>query len=126
MDKKKILVVDDEEVILNLIQKKLISNNYDCITASRAKDGLSLAKTAKPDLILLDIAMPDMDGYAVARDLKKEKTTRDIPIIFLTGKELDPQSINERIGVIGAYDFLMKPSTLEELLDKVKAAIGSV
>jgi len=124
MDKKKILVIDDEEDILNLIGKKLNNSNYDCITASRAKDGLNLAKTGKPDLILLDIAMPDMDGYAVARDLKKEKTTRDIPIIFLTGKELDPQSINERIGVIGAYDFLMKPSSLKELLDKVKAAIG--
>ena len=124
MDKKKILVIDDEEQILSLIEKKLKASNYDCITASRAKDGIGQAKSAKPNLILLDIALPDMDGYSIAKELKKDKDTREIPIIFLTGKDLEPRAINERIGETGAYGFIMKPCSLKELLEKINTAIG--
>lgn len=125
MDKKKILVVDDEEQILSLVYKKLTDNNYDCLTTAVARDVVNIAKESKPDLILLDIAMPDMDGYAVAKDLKKEKTTKNIPIIFLTGKELEPRAISERVGEIGAYSFLMKPCSLKELLDNIRIALGT-
>lgn len=124
MDKKKILVADDEEPILSLIEKKLKDSNYDCVTTAKAQEVLNLAKSVKPDLILLDIAMPDMDGYMVAKDLKKEKATQDIPIVFLTGKELELRAINERIGEVGAYGFLMKPCSLKELLEKIKSVIG--
>lgn len=124
MDKKKILVADDEEQILSMIEKKLTNSNYDCITTPKAKEVLNLAMTTQPDLILLDIAMPDMDGYTVAGDLRKEKTTKNIPIIFLTGKELEPRAINERVAEIGAFGFVMKPTSLQELLEKIRAAIG--
>jgi DNA-binding response OmpR family regulator len=124
MDKKKILVVDDEEQILSLIKKKLTDSNYDCITVAQAREAVTLAKTSNPDLILLDIAMPQMDGYTIAKELKKEKATRDIPIIFLTGKELEPRAINERIGEIGAYGFIMKPCSLKELLEKIRSVVG--
>jgi len=124
MDKKKILVADDEEQILSMIEKKLTNSNYDCITTSNGKEVLNLAMTAQPDLILLDIAMPDMDGYMVAGDLRKGETTKNIPIIFLTGKELEPRSINERVAEIGAFGFVMKPTSLQELLEKIRAAIG--
>ena len=79
MDKKKILVADDEEQILSMIEKKLTNSNYDCITTSNGREVLNLAMTAQPDLILLDIAMPDMDGYMVAGDLRKGKTTKISP-----------------------------------------------
>jgi DNA-binding response OmpR family regulator len=124
MDKKKILVVDDEEQILSLIEKKLKASNYDCVTASRAKEGIALAKSSQPNLILLDIALPDMDGYSLAKELKKDKGTREIPIIFLTGKDLEPRAINERIGETEACGYLMKPCSLKELLDKINATIG--
>lgn len=124
MDKKKILVVDDEEQVLSLINKKLTDSNYECMSISNAKGAITLAKGFKPDLILLDIAMPEMDGYTVASELRKEKATKDTPIIFLTGKELEPRAINERIGEIGAHGFIMKPCSLKELLEKIKSVIG--
>jgi len=124
MERKKILVIDDEEQILSLIEKKLKDNNYDCMVSSVAKEALILAKKFIPDLILLDIALPEMDGYTIAAELKKEKATMDIPIVFLTGKELEPRAINERIGDIGACGFLMKPCSLKELLEKIKSTIG--
>jgi DNA-binding response OmpR family regulator len=124
MDKKKILVVDDEEEILSLIQKKLSASNFACMATSKGSETLSLAKTFNPDLLLLDIVMPGMDGYAIAREMKRDKATTNIPIIFLTGKELEPRAINERVGEVGAIGFIMKPCSLKELLDKINSVIG--
>ena len=124
MDKKKILVVDDEEEILSLIQKKLGTCNFACMTTSKGSETLSLAKSFNPDLILLDIVMPGTDGYAIAKELKSDKATQNTPIIFLTGKELEPRAINERVGEVGAIGFIMKPCSLQELLDKINSVIG--
>jgi DNA-binding response OmpR family regulator len=123
MDKKKILLADDEEDILSILTKKISENNFECMGTSRGADVLNLAKTFCPDLILLDIAMSDTDGYTIAGELRKEKTTENIPIIFLTGKELDPRSIEERVENLGAYDFLMKPCSFKDLLDKIHSAM---
>lgn len=124
MEQKKILIADDEEDILSVLSKKLRENNYSVITVSSGTDAVERSKTDFPRLILLDIAMPDMDGYAVASALAREKTTKDIPIIFLTGKELRPEGILERIEQLGAYDYITKPFSFEELLAKVKEVIG--
>jgi two-component system alkaline phosphatase synthesis response regulator PhoP len=121
---KKILIVDDEEDVLKILEKKLKENNYSCLTASRGQEALNLCKLDKPDLILLDIALPDMDGYTIAAMLRKDKAMKDVSIIFVTGKELEPKGIRERIKELGAYDYISKPCSFQDILDKIKAALG--
>lgn len=123
MKEIKILVVDDEIEILELVAKKLREKNYTVITASEGRKAIEICKTNRPDLLLLDIAIPDMDGYEVVSNLNKEKATQDIPTIFLTGKELTTEGLLNRVAELGAYDFLMKPFAFDELLEKIKKAI---
>lgn len=124
METKRILVADDDGEILKLIEKKLKDNNYDCLTTNQAKDVVGLSKTYMPHLILLDIAMPEIDGYAACNLLKKDKLTKGIPVLFLTGKDLDPQSILERCQDLSVIGYISKLSSLTELLEKVKEVIG--
>ena len=121
---KTILLVDDEQEIRDILKKKLEKSNYTVDTASSGEEALSMCKSLRPDLLLLDIAMPAMDGYAVAIELKKQEAYKNLPIIFLTAKELDPLAVNRRVGEIGAFGYLMKPCTFETLLEKIKNAIG--
>lgn len=123
MKEKKILLVDDETEILELVAKKLREKNYTVTTASRGREALELCRLNRPDLLLLDIAIPDMDGYEVVANLNKDKSTKDIPTIFLTGKELTSESILNRVAELGAYDFLTKPFTIDDLLEKIRKAI---
>jgi CheY-like chemotaxis protein len=121
---KTILIVDDEQEIRELLKKKLEQNKYTAITAVNGSEALIVAKTNKPDLVLLDIAMPAMDGYETCEKLRKDKYTRDIPVLFLTAKELEPQSLVQRYKDLGACGYLPKPSTFNELLAKIKEIIG--
>lgn len=123
MERKRILVVDDDEEILKLIEKKLKDNNYDCVGIGKSKEAIAFCKTFMPHLILLDIAMPDMDGYEVCRKLKQEKSTKGIPVLFLTGKDLNPESIIERCRDLSVSGYISKLSKLQELLEKIKEAI---
>jgi len=117
---KKILVVDDEKEIRELIKEGLEKNKYTALTASSGQEALALCKIHKPDLVLLDIAMPLMDGYQVCAALKQDVQTQTIPVIFLTGKDLDPHGILERSQDLGASGYVNKPSTLRDLLEKIK------
>jgi CheY-like chemotaxis protein len=121
---KKILVVDDERAVRDLLREKLEKDKYAVITAASGQEALAACKTDKPDLVLLDIAMPAMDGYQTCERLKEDPLTEDIPILFLTGQDLDPQSIVERYKELGACGYLSKVSTLKELLEKIKKVIG--
>jgi len=123
MDKIKILLADDEEDILSILTKKITENNFECMGTSNGADVLKLARGFRPDLILLDIAMADKDGYTIASELRQEKDLKVIPIIFLTGKDLKPHSIEQRVENLGAYDFLMKPCSFKDLLDKIHSAL---
>jgi len=118
MSKKKILVVDDEPQFRLLVQKRLQANGYDVVQAVDGADGLEKARTEKPDLILLDIMMPHMNGVEVLKVLKSEDTTRDIPVVMLTAKGetdliLDAQEI-------GAADYFIKPFEPELFLTYIK------
>lgn len=117
---KKILIVDDENEVRELIKASLKKTEYTTLLAASGKEALSICETDKPDLILLDIAMPMMDGYQVCEKLKQGANTKDIPVLFLTGKDLDPRGIIERYESLGACGYIPKPSTLKELLDKIK------
>ena len=84
MGKKTILIADDEKDVLLMLEKRLKAKGYFVITASNGIDALALAKSKHPDLIVLDILMPDIDGPDVAARLKENPKTKDIPVIFLT------------------------------------------
>jgi DNA-binding response OmpR family regulator len=105
--KKKILVVDDEKDIVDILKYNLErENEFEVITASNGKEALEAAQSL-PDLILLDIMMPELNGFEVCKRLKNDKLTSGIPVIFLTAKE---NEIDEILGLeIGADDYLPKP-----------------
>ena len=85
MDQKKILIVDDENDVLILLKKGLTVKGYFVITATNGEDAIVLARSKHPDLIILDVLMPGMDGPEVDAKLKEDPKTKDIPIMFLTG-----------------------------------------
>lgn len=121
---KKILVIDDEDAVRDLITEKLAQHNYNVKSASSGKDGLALALTTLPDLILLDIAMADMDGYVTCEKLRSHASTKNTPILFLTGKDLDPKAITGRCSNLEAHGHISKASTLKDLLAKIREIVG--
>lgn len=121
---KKILVVDDEAEIRGLLKKSLEKNGYRVTTAASGTEALAASKGSRPDLILLDIAMPEMDGYQTCEQLRENKDTQDLPVLFLTGKDLQPEGIIKRYHNLGACGYIPKPSPIGELLTKIKELIG--
>ncbi len=112
-----ILVVDDTPVNIDVV-KGVLSNRYFLQAAVNGKMALKIIERKIPDLILLDIMMPDMDGYEVCRQLKADETTRDIPIIFLTAKV---EEEDETKGLeLGAVDYITKPISPSILKERVK------
>jgi len=121
---KKILVIDDEKEILAILEKALLRANYEVRCASSGQEALNVARDFFPDVILLDIAMPDIDGYSLAAELYSIRQVRNAPIIFMTGQELDVEAIEKRALGLGAYDYILKPCGIRELLEKIKKALG--
>ena len=111
-----VLIVDDMKVNLILISELL--EDYNVITASSGEEAIKIAKEKMPDLILLDIVMPGMDGYEVCLQLKSDEDTKDIPVIFATSKT-DEESI-EKAYSVGGIDYVTKPFKPKELLARVK------
>jgi len=116
MIKKTILIVDDTVSNLDILIELL--NDYDIIDATNGEDAIEIAQNEKIDLLLLDIMMPNMDGYEVCKRLKENHTTKNIPIIFITAKT-DEASI-EKAFDIGGTDYITKPFLPKELLARVK------
>jgi len=127
MPEKKILVVDDEEELLDLIDKSLSAEGYKVTTAITAEDAMKKAKTFAPDLILIDIILPDMEGPEAVRILSEDPRTSKIPAIFLSGiitRENQEEAATEvRVGG-RLYKALSKPFSSEELMTEVRKAIG--
>ncbi len=122
MSKAKILVVDDSETIVALLKSLLQKEDYEVITAVDGEQGLQLAREANPNLILLDLMLPKIDGYKVCRLLKFDETKKDIPIIMLTsrGAEEDKETGKET----GADAYLTKPFDNAKLLETIKTFLG--
>ena len=116
--KPKLLAIDDEPEVVELLKHRLERAGYEVITATDGPDGLQKAITQKPNLILLDIMMPKMDGLAVLRRLKAEESTRKVPVILVTAKG-EISSIFEA-EKYGATDYIIKPFQWEELLKFIK------
>ncbi len=124
MEEKKILIVDDEKEIRDLLKDKLTKDKYTVKTAANGQEALAMCRINPPDLVLLDIAMREMDGYQTCEKLKEDPKTKDIPVLFLTGKDLEPKAIVERCKNLGAFGHISKLSTLKDLLEKIKEVIG--
>lgn len=120
----KILVIDDEPEITDIIATFLNDAGYQVETENSGMTGLEKAKAFKPDLILLDIMMPFMDGYEVCEELKKNTQTRKTPVVFLTAK--DGKSDEGRSFRCGGDMFIKKPFSCERLLEMVKVVLLSV
>jgi two-component system alkaline phosphatase synthesis response regulator PhoP len=114
----KILIVDDEKNIVELIKFHLKKENYRVIEAYKGKDALDLYRKEKPDLIILDVMLPDMGGFEVCKTIRKESR---VPIIMLTAKG---EEIDKILGFeLGADDYITKPFSPRELLARIKAVL---
>ena len=121
LPKKSILAVDDTPENLDIV-KAILAPEYAVRVAINGETALKVAKSRHPDLILLDVMMPGMDGFEVCRQLKENPVTRDIPVIFLTGKA-EPESKAKGLQ-LGAVAFVMKPADPQLLRDCVKAHVA--
>jgi two-component system alkaline phosphatase synthesis response regulator PhoP len=118
----KILVVDDEVYILHILDFSLGAEGYEVITAVNGEQAIERAREEQPDLIVMDIMMPRLDGYETCRELKREPETRGIPIILLTAKG---REIDKRIGFeAGALEYITKPFSPGKLIDRVHDILG--
>jgi two-component system alkaline phosphatase synthesis response regulator PhoP len=119
---KKILVVDDDPSIVKLLQSRLEDNGYDVIVASDGQATLDKIREAKPDLIILDIMLPKIDGYKVANTLRADEQYKDIPIVMLTGRR---QYDDIKMGMeLGAVSYIQKPFKPEVLLGIVQGLVS--
>jgi len=124
-EKKKILCIEDEPETTNLVKLILAREGYEVLGANGGEEGLKMVQAETPDLILLDLMMPDMDGWQVYQHLKEDEETRDIPVIVVTAKV---QSIDKVLGlqVAKVDDYITKPFRPEELSERVKYVLAQV
>ena len=119
---KKILLVDDEPDLVLLMEARLRANGYDVLSAQDGQTALEVAKREKPDLIILDLMLPKMDGYKVCGLLKKDSRYAKIPIVMFTARA---QEEDRKLGEeVGANAYLTKPFEPDTLLGKIRELIG--
>ena len=119
MNKNKILVVDDETDLVETVRFSLEMEGYDVLVSYNGENALNQARTENPDLILLDLMLPKLDGYKVCRLLKFDERYKHIPILMLTAKTQEKDKI---IGKeTGADEYITKPFEMDELMKKVKS-----
>lgn len=121
MSNEKVLIVDDEEHIVELIKFNLEANGYKTITASNGLEALELVKNEKPNLILLDIMLPGLNGNDVCKEIRKDIEISTIPIIMITAKG---EELDRILGLeLGADDYVTKPFSVRELMARIKAVL---
>ncbi len=120
---KVILIVEDDPKSMTLTKDLLKISGYTTIQATDGKQGVELAKAAKPDLILMDIMMPKMDGYTACHDIKADEATRNIPVVMLTavGYELNKKLAKQ----MGADGYVTKPFGRQELIDAISPLLAT-
>ncbi len=120
---KKILIVDDEQDIVESLKFVLETSGYNCYTAFNGEDGLKLAKELLPDLIILDVMMPKINGYKISRLLKYDNKYKNIPILMITARS---QEEDKLIGEeTGADEYITKPFDLDEVLKLVEKYLNN-
>jgi two-component system alkaline phosphatase synthesis response regulator PhoP len=118
MSRGKVLVVDDEEYIQHILNFSFSAEGYEVMTAGDGEEAIKKAKSTKPDVIVLDIMMPKMDGYAACKQIKSDPVTKSIPVILLTAKGRD---VDRKLGTeAGADDYVVKPFSPGRLIERVE------
>jgi DNA-binding response OmpR family regulator len=121
MESANILVIDDDEIVARTIERALRSNDLRVTVANSGVEGLKIARRRRPDLVILDIIMPGMDGYAVCREMRADKLLEEVPVLFLTARVKDEDRIAGFLA--GADDYLAKPFNIDELSLRVRAIL---
>jgi len=118
----RVLIVDDSPTEVHVLRTILEANGHQVTSADNAEEGIGLAKSGKPDLILMDVVMPGMNGFQATRALTKDDETASIPIIIVTTKDQE----TDRVWGLrqGAKDYISKPVVADELVSKIKAILG--
>ena len=124
MAKQRILLVDDEPSIVKMVGKRLEVEGFEVLIAMDGQEGLSKAQTGNPDLIVLDLMLPKLNGYEVCTMLKQDARYQKIPVVLFTAKA---QEKDEKLGMeCGANAYVRKPFRAQELLDKIRSLLGVV
>ena len=123
---KKILIVDDEEEVLKLLEKKLSAEEFYVIKAARGREAIQKAKVYLPDLILMDIMLPDLDGSEAVKLIKKDLTIADIPIIFLSGIITKGEPNQKPTVTVAGFEYpaIGKPFEFRELLFEIRKVLS--
>ncbi len=122
MSQKKILAIDDEPDLLEFLELVLQKSGYEVVTAPNGTEGLIRGHVERPDLILLDIMMEQMDGWETLRLLKLDEETRDIPVFILSARAEPRDKVRALLD--GAVDYIVKPFSVRDSLEKVAAILG--
>ncbi len=117
----KVLIVDDEQEIRQFLDLVLRGKGYDVVTAAGGREGLDRARAEKPDLLLLDLMMPEIDGWAVLKQLKEDGETSRIPVAILSARS-EPWDLARALQE-GAVDYIAKPFSLQDLLGRVEVIL---
>jgi len=117
MDKKKVLIIEDDELNQKLVKEILRMGNYRTIEAMDAETGIQMARRHKPDLILMDIHLPKMDGLSATRLIKSDEDLKQIPIVALTALAM-PEDLGKALEA-GCDDYVSKPFRIEDLLKTI-------
>lgn len=118
---QKILLVDDEKDLVEMLEKRLKNSGYTVVTAGNGEEGLKALKAEDPNLLVLDISMPVMDGYTMIKELRRIEKYKTLPIMVITGRE----RLKELLALEGICDYLIKPFDAEELLARIEWNIKS-
>jgi len=122
-DWRSVLVIDDDEALIKTVRPILISHGFSVLTANTGEDGLIIARTQKPEIILLDVILPGLKGREVCKKLKEDSVTRNIPVVFFTAKD-SADDIRAEMEV-GAEDHITKPVDPRTLIKTIKSVLGS-
>jgi DNA-binding response OmpR family regulator len=122
--KKRLVYIEDEQEMIDLVRLILMRKGFDVIGANGGREGLDTVRKEKPDLVLLDLMMPDLDGWEVYQQMKADETTRAIPVIVVTAKA---QSIDKVLGlhIAKVEDYISKPFSPQELIESVEKVLST-
>ncbi|MBK8232762.1 MAG: response regulator [Candidatus Eisenbacteria bacterium] len=122
MERKRILVVDDEIYIVHILEFSLTMEGYEVVTAADGEEALKKIEEDRPDLVVLDIMMPKLDGYEVCRRIRRDEDHAQLPVILLSAKG---RPVDREVGLeVGADDYIVKPFSPRRLLEKIRELLN--
>ncbi|MGB8650588.1 MAG: diguanylate cyclase [Mycobacteriales bacterium] len=121
MQQGRVLVADDSTAVRSILRRQLLAAGFDVVEAASGEEAVRQARSCRPDLVLLDVDMPVLDGFQVMSVLRTDDAVRDVPVIFLTGR-VDTSELVEGLD-LGAFDYVKKPCDVDELVARVRAGL---